>query len=103
MKIVLAPDSFKGSMTAMEVCEAFREDVSRAVPSAEIVTVPMADGGEGTTEALVAATGGQLRLVEATGPLPSDRPKVIGQIGLIITCCASVRASRRRCGWRAAG
>jgi glycerate kinase len=83
MKIVLAPDSFKGSMTAMEVCEAFREGVSRAVPSAEIITVPMADGGEGTTETLVAATGGQSRLVEATGPLPSDLPKVIGQIGLL--------------------
>ena len=83
MKIVLAPDSFKGSMTSLEVCEAFREGVLRAVPNAEIMTVPMADGGEGTTEALVAATGGELRLVEATGPLPSDRPKVIGQIGLI--------------------
>lgn len=83
MRIVLAPDSFKGSMTAMEVCEAFREGVSRVASSAEIIAVPMADGGEGTTEALVAAAGGELRLVEATGPLPSDRPKVSGLIGLI--------------------
>ncbi|MFZ0407739.1 MAG: glycerate kinase [Cyanobium sp.] len=83
MKIVLAPDSFKGSMTAIEVCEAFQQGVSRVLPSAEVITLPMADGGEGTVEALVAATGGEMRLVEATGPLPSDRPKVTGQIGLI--------------------
>jgi glycerate kinase len=83
MKIVLAPDSFKGSMTAVEVCDALREGVLRIVPGAEIVVVPMADGGEGTTQALVAATGGELRPVEACGPLPSDRPKVTGHIGLI--------------------
>lgn len=83
MKIVLAPDSFKGSMTAMEVCEAFREGVLRVVPGADVIAVPMADGGEGTTDALVAATGGELRSVEATGPLPSDRLKVTGKIGLL--------------------
>ena len=83
MKIVLAPDSFKGSMTAMEVCEAFREGISRVLPSAEVISLPMADGGEGTAATLVAATGGELRLVEATGPLPSDRHRVPGQIGLI--------------------
>ena len=83
MKIVLAPDSFKGSMTALEVCQAFQEGAARVAPHAEFVVVPMADGGEGTTEALVAATGGKLRTVEATGPLPSDRPKVTGQIGLM--------------------
>jgi len=83
MKIVLAPDSFKGSMTAMEVCDALREGASRVVPDAEFIVVPMADGGEGTTDALVAATGGELHSVEATGPLPVDRPKVTGQYGLI--------------------
>jgi glycerate 2-kinase len=83
MKLVLAPDSFKGSMTALEVYEALREGAARVVPGAEIVAVPMADGGEGTTFALVAATGGELREVEATGPLPSDRPRVTGQIGFL--------------------
>lgn len=83
MKIVLAPDSFKGSLTALEVCEALREGVVRVLPGAEIIAVPMADGGEGTTEALVAATGGVLHTVEATGPLPGDRPKVTGRIGLL--------------------
>lgn len=83
MRIVLAPDSFKGSMSAMEACGALREGAARAARGAEFVVVPMADGGEGTTEALVAATGGELRSVEATGPLPSDRARVIGQVGLI--------------------
>jgi glycerate kinase len=83
MKVILAPDSFKGSMTAQQVCDALRVGVLRVIPDAEIVAVPMADGGEGTTQALVAATGGELRSIEATGPLPSDRPKVTGEIGLI--------------------
>ena len=83
MKIVLAPDSFKGSLSAMEVCDAFSVGVSRVAPTAEIVRVPMADGGEGTTAALVAATGGYVRPVEATGPLPSDRASVTGEIGYL--------------------
>lgn len=83
MKIVLAPDSFKGSMTAPEVCRALREGARRVVADAEFVDIPMADGGEGTTEALVAATKGQVRAVEATGPLPSDRAKAPGQFGLL--------------------
>lgn len=68
MKIVLAPDSFKGSMTAMEVCNALQQGVCRIVPGAELVALPMADGGEGTTEALVAACGGELVRVAASGP-----------------------------------
>lgn len=83
MKIVLAPDSFKGSLTAVEVCAALGAGVLRTAPEAELVVVPMADGGEGTTAALVAATRGELQPVEATGPLPSDRAKVTGEIGLI--------------------
>jgi glycerate kinase len=83
MKIVLAPDSFKGSLSAGEVCEAFREGVERVAPGAEVIAIPMADGGEGTTEALVAATGGSLRVVKTTGPLPGDGRKISGKIGLI--------------------
>ncbi len=83
MKIVLAPDSFKGSLTAVEVCAALGAGAACVAPAAEFVVAPMADGGEGTTAALVAATGGELRPVEATGPRPRDRAKVMGQIGLI--------------------
>lgn len=82
MKIVLAPDSFKDSMSALEVCQAMQQGVRRVLPEAQFIVIPMADGGEGTTEALVAATGGHMRTVEATGPLPSDRPKATGRVGL---------------------
>lgn len=83
VKVVLAPDSFKGSLKAVEVCAALRAGVLRVAPDAEIVEVPMGDGGEGTTEALAAATGGAILSVEATGPLPSDRPRVTGEVALI--------------------
>ena len=59
MRLVIAPDSLKGCLSALHVCEALQSGVLRAMPEAEVVTVPMADGGEGTVEALVDATGGQ--------------------------------------------
>ncbi len=83
MRIVLAPDSFKGSMTALEVCQAMEAGVRRARPDAQCVLVPMADGGEGTTEALVAATAGRMHTVQATGPLPADCARVTGRFGLL--------------------
>ena len=69
MRIVIAPDSFKESASAAEVCEAMAEGVRRACPEAEIVTVPMADGGEGTVAALVSATSGRLIPVTVRGPV----------------------------------
>ena len=69
MKVVIAPDSFKGSLTASQAAAAMARGVRRAAPDAEVVTAPMADGGEGTVQALVDATGGSLRPVTVTGPL----------------------------------
>lgn len=63
--VVLAPDSFKESLSAREVCCALEEGLVRALPGAEFVHVPMADGGEGTTQALIDATGGNFRTVAA--------------------------------------
>lgn len=68
MKIVIAMDSFKGSMTSMEAGEAARCGVLRAM-DAEIIVKPLADGGEGTTEALVTGLGGSYRTLTAAGPL----------------------------------
>lgn len=68
MKIVLAPDSFKGSLTAVEAAEAMAEGVNRVFPGAGVTKVPLADGGEGTVRALVAATGGSIEEVKVTGP-----------------------------------
>ena len=59
MKIVIAPDSFKESLSAPEVALAIERGVKRAIPQATIVRVPMADGGEGTVEAILGATAGE--------------------------------------------
>lgn len=81
MKIVIAPDSFKGSLNAPQVCDAIANGVRRVVPEAEIVAIPMADGGEGTVDALVAATNGQLRTVTVHGPLDDDIDASYGLLG----------------------
>ena len=69
MKIVIAPDSFKESLSSEAVAEAVGRGFASIFPDAEQVLLPVADGGEGTTEALVAATAGQLFKQSATGPL----------------------------------
>lgn len=69
MKIIIAPDSFKGSLTAREAAEAMQEGILRALPDAQCVLVPMADGGEGTVQSLVDATGGQFITARVTNPL----------------------------------
>jgi glycerate kinase len=69
MKIVLAPDSFKESMTASQAVAAMREGVHSALPDAECVGVPMADGGEGTVDAVVDALAGERVTVEVSDPL----------------------------------
>lgn len=68
MKIVLAPDSFKGSLSAARVCDAMGEGVREALPDAEAVFAPMSDGGEGLTDALLRATGGQRISATVRGP-----------------------------------
>jgi len=69
MKIVLAPDSFKECLTAAEACAAMREGILARVPGTEVVSVPMADGGEGTMAVLADAIPGEAVAVEVTGPL----------------------------------
>jgi glycerate kinase len=81
LKVVVAPDSFKGSLTATEVCAALEEGLRRVWPDAEIVSVPMADGGEGTVESLVDATGGEIVEVDATGPLGENVKAFVGILG----------------------
>lgn len=68
MKILLAPDSFKGSLSSKDVCSALKEGIKRAV-KAEIIEVPIADGGEGTVESLIISAGGKITDVYVTGPL----------------------------------
>lgn len=86
MKIVIAPDSFKGSLTALEAAQAIERGIKRANPSAETVLVPVADGGEGTTDSLVAATNGRMVDVMVKGPLLEPVKAAYGMLGDQETC-----------------
>lgn len=69
MKVVIAPDSFKESLSAAQAAEALRRGVLAAVPGTECTLVPLADGGEGTVDALTDALHGELVTAAVTGPL----------------------------------
>ncbi|MDR9889601.1 glycerate 2-kinase [Pseudenterobacter timonensis] len=69
MKIVIAPDSYKESLSAAEVAQAIEKGFREIFPDADYVSVPVADGGEGTVEAMIAATRGKRQQAEVTGPL----------------------------------
>ncbi len=81
MKIVLAPDSFKESMTAKETCIAIEKGFKKVISNLECIHVPMADGGEGTTQSLVDATNGKFYTVEVMGPLGEKRDARFGILG----------------------
>src|SRR5215218_2180820 len=96
MKIVLAPDKFKGSLTAPQVCGALAAGLRRVDASIAIDECPVADGGEGTVEALVAATGGRFDHASVTGPRSDMR--VDARFGFLGT-----RNRKREPGGSAAG
>ena len=81
LTILLAPDSFKESMTAKEVCEAMEKGIKNANNNITCVHVPMADGGEGTMQSLVDATGGKIYKVNVTGPLGNEVEASYGILG----------------------
>ena len=81
MLVVLAPDKFKGSLSAPEAARAMARGVEAAWPEARIDPIPMADGGEGTVEALVVATGGRFCEAIVTGPLGSPVKARFGILG----------------------
>src|SRR5260370_41398063 len=68
MKSIVAPNSFKGSLSASQAAAAIARGVRGALPDAEILEIPVADGGEGTVEALVSARNGTYCSVEVEGP-----------------------------------
>ena len=81
MKFVIAPDSFKGCMTAKQAGEAIRAGLLRVFPDAEYVMVPMADGGEGTVRSLVDATQGHMRSAKVLNPLQFETTAEYGILG----------------------
>lgn len=80
-KYVVAPDSFKESMTAKEVCDEMEKGIKIVDKDAQVIKVPMADGGEGTVDSLVDATHGQRITVEVTGPLGNKIRAYYGILG----------------------
>jgi glycerate kinase len=81
MKIVIAPDSFKESLTALQVAAAIEEGMREVWPDATYVKVPVADGGEGTVQAMIDATGGRRVDVRVTGPLGRTVDAFYGRAG----------------------
>jgi glycerate kinase len=81
MKIVIAPDSFKESLTAPEVAAQIEAGFREIFPEADYLQLPMADGGEGTVEAMVAATGGKIVPAAVTGPLGEEVDAFYGVTG----------------------
>lgn len=81
MRILLAPQALKGSLTAAETAQALAEGVRTILPNAQIVQLPIADGGEGTVEAMIAATGGTIIPATVTGPLGEPVEAFFGLLG----------------------
>lgn len=86
MKIIIAPDSFKGSLSAVEAANAINTGIKKAFSETETVLLPIGDGGEGTMETLVATTGGRIINVSVTGPLGNQIEAAYGVLGDGETC-----------------
>lgn len=78
MKVIVAIDSLKGSLSSLEAGKAAEEGIKRAMPEAEIIIKPVADGGEGTVSALTSGLNGRLEKAEVTGPLGQKVKAVYG-------------------------
>ncbi|AOF48613.1 MAG: glycerate kinase [Tetragenococcus halophilus] len=81
MKIVIAPDSFKESMTSLEAATAIEKGFKKVLPNEEYLKVPMADGGEGTVQSIIDATGGSFKTETVKGPLGESLKAQYGLTG----------------------
>jgi glycerate 2-kinase len=95
MKILLAPDSFKESMSASVACQSMENGIRKIFPEALIVKMPMSDGGEGLLDSLVVATNGQIHTVSVMGPL---REQVQAKYGLLADHETAVIEIAQACG-----
>ena len=97
VKIVIAPDSFKGSLSALKAAEAIERGVKKAAPDAQTVLVPVADGGEGTLDSLVSATDGRKVQVKVKGPLLEPVQAEYGVLGDGETCVIEMACASGLC------
>lgn len=80
-KYVIMPDSFKGTMSSVEVCEIMQRVITLKHPGSEIITVPIADGGEGTVDSFIRAIGGKKIEKQVTGPFGKQVTGFYGLVG----------------------
>ena len=80
-KVVLIPDSFKGTMSSAEICSIMRKAVLKHYPECEVISIPVADGGEGSVEAFLVSAGGEKIFKEVTGPYFGE--KVMGYYAIL--------------------
>jgi len=97
MRIVVAPNAFKGSLSALQAAEAIRDGVLAAAADADLVLVPIADGGDGTVDALVATTHGERRTLRVRGPLTHP---VDADYGVIDNGKTAVIEMAKAAAWR---
>ena len=80
-KILLVPDSFKGTLSSRQVCQVMSGQLRRFFPQAQVKSIPVADGGEGSVEAFLAAAGGERRMLTVTGPFGEPVKAFYGILG----------------------
>lgn len=90
MKIIVAPDSFKGSISAEQAARAMAQGIMEAAPDSEVIELPSADGGEGTMVNLVAATNGRMVTHQVSGPLGKPVAASYGVLGNAETCVIEI-------------
>jgi len=81
MKIIIAPDSFKGSISAQDLCASIKYGIKKIMPNAEVLSIPLADGGEGTMENIVEATGGRIITTNVLNPIQQSLTAAYGVLG----------------------
>ena len=77
-KAIIIPDSFKGTLSSIQICAIVSECIRRVFPGCEVLEMPVADGGEGSVDAFLFAVGGERLHVEATGPWFERRQSYYG-------------------------
>lgn len=80
-KFILIPDSFKGTMSSSDICAIMAEQIAAVYPDAQAVSLPVADGGEGTVDSFLEALGGEKRILSVTGPLGESMEGFYGILG----------------------
>ncbi|MBY0221595.1 glycerate kinase [Sporosarcina aquimarina] len=97
MKVVISPDSFKGSVTSLEAAIAIEKGIKQALPNADTVLIPLADGGEGTMDSLIAATNGRKVKTSVRDPLGNSIEVEYGWLGDKKTCVIEMASSSGIC------